>query len=143
MTSPDDRYWRKVSKVPEGCWIWTGSLNVRTGYPQVKFQGRVRGAHRVAYELAVGPIPEGLEIDHLCRRPACVRPDHLEPVSRAETLARSQSGVGQALRTGCCKRGHKLTPENTRIRRNGSRVCIPCARERNRRLRQTKKVNAT
>ena len=69
------------------CWRWTGTRD-RSGYGQMKYQGRRPGAHRVSYELFVGPVPEGLELDHLCRSPECVRPDHLEPVTHAENMRR-------------------------------------------------------
>lgn len=134
LTGPEGRFWAKVE--PRGeCWIWTGSLNVRSGYPYVKYQGKVRPAYRVSYELLVGPIPPGLDIDHLCRTPACVNPEHLEAVTHRENVARSRHPVGVALRTNRCVNGHEFTPENTRIRRNGSRTCIECSRERTRRYR--------
>jgi HNH endonuclease len=113
-----------------GCWLWTGSLNVVSGYPQVRLGGKVQGAHRAAYSMFVGPIPAGLELDHLCKTPPCVNPAHLEPVTRQENIARSSHPTGVALRTGHCIRGHEFNETNTRVRRNGTRVCIPCARER-------------
>lgn len=75
-----------------GCWRWTGQKN-RFGYGQLTVnrdgKSRCLGAHRFSYEAHVGPIPEGLEIDHLCRVRDCVNPEHLEPVTRAENVRRS------------------------------------------------------
>jgi HNH endonuclease len=70
-----------------GCWIWCGAM-FRGGYGNVRHEGRNVSAHRAMYEAVVGLIPEGLDLDHLCRTPACIRPSHLEPVSRGENLRR-------------------------------------------------------
>jgi hypothetical protein len=80
---------------PDGCWEWT-STRMSAGYGQMwdGTRGRTQGAHRLFYEAFIGPIPEGLELDHLCRNRACVRPDHLEPVTRRENLLR---GAGTKL----------------------------------------------
>ena len=88
-----ERFWSKVDRAaPQGCWLWLGQVNAwgyghfrRTLAPGVH---RTVKAHRFAYTLAVGPIPPGLTLDHLCGWPACVRPEHLEPVSAAENLRR-------------------------------------------------------
>lgn len=102
----------------DGCWLWTGALNNK-GYGQWGQNGRTRSAHRVAYEFFVGPIPEGLTIDHLCRVRRCVRPDHLEPVTSAENTRRAKGDE--------CPKGHPYTPENTKHRKdNGRRICVTC-----------------
>ena len=77
----------KVNSVESGCDVWIGALSTK-GYGQFWINGRQTQAHRWAYENLRGPIPEGLEIDHLCHNPACVRVDHLEPVTHAENLRR-------------------------------------------------------
>jgi len=86
-----ERFDTKVRKT-EGCWYWTGAIGTggygRIGTGEGK---RLEQAHRVAYELYVGPIPEGLHIDHLCRTRSCVRPDHLEPVPQAENNRRANA----------------------------------------------------
>lgn len=83
----DDRFWSKVLRGPN-CWLWVGSRN-ELGYGQYRIDNETRGrAHRVAYELLVGPIPEGLTIDHLCRNTWCVNPAHMEPVTIQENLGR-------------------------------------------------------
>ena len=78
------RFWRFVAKT-DTCWLWTGAT--ASGYGLFWDERQVR-AHRWAYESEVGPIPEGLQLDHLCRVPLCVRPDHLEPVTGAENMRR-------------------------------------------------------
>jgi hypothetical protein len=86
-TPPEERFWPKVCKT-ETCWLWTAFKN-RDGYGRFNAGGNQPVlVHRFAYELLVGPIAEGLELDHLCRVRACVRPEHLEPVPHRENLRR-------------------------------------------------------
>lgn len=117
------------------CWIFTGYRSpLGYGYVNVRdgsTGGRPRLAHRVVYEALVGPIPEGLTLDHLCRRPSCVNPAHLEPVTHAENVRRG-SATGRSHARKVCKNGHEMTPENTRLgTRKGWQVrrCRACARE--------------
>jgi hypothetical protein len=81
------RFWSYVTKT-EGCWEWKGAKD-GDGYGHLGVAGSVVGAHRYAYELLVGPIPEGLHLDHLCRNRPCVNPDHLEPVTQAVNVGRA------------------------------------------------------
>ncbi len=80
------RFWSHVEKA-ETCWLWTSTIT-GNGYGHYSIKRVKVGAHRFAYELMVGPIPQGLTIDHLCRVKACVNPDHLEPVTQAENNRR-------------------------------------------------------
>ena len=91
------RFYEKADiKTNEECWIWRGATAPH-GYGVFNLgQNTYRGAHRVAYQLSIGPIPDGFDLDHLCRRRNCVNPLHLEPVTRKENLNRG-AGVGGAL----------------------------------------------
>lgn len=124
-----ERFWAKVDKSSR-CWIWTGARS-STGYGNVWHGGRYRPAHRVAFELLIGPIPDGLHLDHLCRVRACVNPAHLEPVTCKENVRRGEQGV---LKTHC-PAGHPYDEANTRIVKGGYRQCRTCDRERARLLR--------
>ena len=91
--SLSDRFEEKYIPEPNtGCWLWTGGVTGGVSGPKLygvmKIKGKRAMAHRVAYELYVGEIPEGLIIDHLCRQPCCVNPDHLEPVTPSENILR-------------------------------------------------------
>lgn len=140
--TPEERFWAKVDRegpAPDAaphlgpCWIWTGGL-VGGGYGQFGVTGQWhKRAHRYAYELVVGPIPDGLVLDHLCRVRCCVNPAHLEPVTQRENLMRGL-GSWNAGKTHC-KRGHEFTPENTYVAPHGKRTCRTCrnVRQRSRR----------
>lgn len=110
------------------CWNWTGCLD-KDGYGQFKVEGSVRRAHRVAYSVANGPIPDGLVIDHLCRNRACVNADHLEPVTNLENIKRGDGAGGGPGRppATACKYGHEFTAENSMPVKNGKR-CRTCHR---------------
>jgi hypothetical protein len=126
----DKRFWSKVRKT-QSCWLWTGSGNQR-GYGQVFWKrgdeshSYMRLSHIVAYELVVGTVPDGKELDHLCHNRRCVRPDHLEPVTHRENLLRGNTFASAKSRQTHCIHGHAFDAENTRIESNGTRRCRAC-----------------
>lgn len=122
-------FWANVDKTGD-CWIWTSSRTRQGGRAGTGGYGKWGGrmAHRVSYEALVSPIPEGLQLDHLCRTPACVNPQHLEPVTGAENLRRWQEA------NPYCKRGHALVGQNLRVTfKDGrpGRRCRTCIRMTN------------
>lgn len=110
-------FWSKVQYTP-GCWLWLGALG-RGGYGLSRHRGVLSVVHRVAYELLVGPIPEGLQLDHLCRVRHCVNPDHLEPVTALENVRRSRGWFNTPAHE--CARGH------AGFRSGGN--CVQCVRD--------------
>lgn len=117
---------------PDGCWLWVPKPN-RDGYGQFLLNRRHRGAHCASYEHFIGPIPERLELDHLCRVRHCVRPDHLEPITHAENMRRCENPA--ALWTHC-KSGHLFDEANTYISKKGNRSCRSCHRRWTREWRE-------
>jgi hypothetical protein len=114
-----ERFWRMVSaQAPDECWEWTGNLSAGYGTLGLKRDGRwvTTRAHRVSWTIHRGPIPTGLQLDHLCRNRACVNPAHLEPVTNRVNGLRGVSACAQNARKSHCLRGHEYTPENTRVR---------------------------
>lgn len=151
MTLPDSRlpkrFWNKVKVVdciyrPElgPCWEWTGAKNSGS-YGSLITGSRTDGtrkpvfAHRFAYEKLIGPIPNALEPDHLCRNHSCVNPHHLELVTHHENILRGKAGAYLKARTHC-PHGHPYDEENTSIS-GGRRSCKACKRERDSRTHRS------
>lgn len=127
------RFHEKWVAVDE-CLIWTANVNSQ-GYGLFWLKDRKVLAHRLAYEMATGPIPDGLTIDHLCRTTRCVCPSHLEAVTHRENVRRGTSPAAIAGQRASCARGHVYDDANTYITRRGGRDCRACHRERERRRR--------
>lgn len=124
-----------------GCWRWLGTIN-QDGYAHVYALGRTRRAHILFYELFVGPVPEGLDLDHVAARGClyrdCVNPEHLEPVTRRENNRRGKLGRGEnanAAKTACVH-GHHFTEANTYMHTGGKRGCRTCRNAAQRRYGQ-------
>lgn len=119
-----DRFWTRVDTAGD-CWVWTGKLDAG-GYGNFRLSGYSETrSHRFAYELLVGPIPDGLTLDHLCRNPACCNPAHLEPVTLGENARRAKLAITH------CPAGHPYDEANTYFR-GSYRECRACDRERKR-----------
>lgn len=129
----EEKFWDRVSK-QGSCWVWTGEIN-GWGYGATHVERKHRSAHRVAYEMARGPIPPGMQVDHLCGNKVCVNPDHLEPVTLQENLRRARVagrifdlGVFHKAKTQC-PHGHAYVPGNLYLPPRGGRICLTCKRK--------------
>lgn len=120
------RFWAKVDTAgPDDCWVWRGTL--RKGYGGFWNGGKVVGAHRLSVILSGRDIPEGMVVDHICRRPACVNPAHLRVVTvRENTIENSNSLSSQRSKSATCQYGHPLSGSNLGRTTSGHRRCIAC-----------------
>ena len=127
-TEQEARFWSHVDvpDQPSCCWEWSASGHVTKHGKFIRHNGDPLMAHRVSYTLLIGPIPDGLELDHLCRNPKCVNPDHLEPVTHRENCRRGFGPSGINARKTHCPHGHEYTPENIWTDVAGSRHCRTC-----------------
>jgi HNH endonuclease len=135
-----ERLMEKVEVRPAGyatpCWMWIGAMDAHDGYARIWVSSlrRAAQAHRVSYEVHVGPIPGGLELDHLCRNRSCVNPGHLEPVTGKVNAER-----GERANRSHCPHGHAYDEANTYRRPNGGRGCRACRREAQRQYERRKR----
>lgn len=133
MKSLSERIEERTSPEPNtGCWLWTGAVGDH-GYGTISVNDTTRLAHRLAFEAAKGPIPSGLQIDHLCRQRMCVNPQHLEAVTHRENGIRGVGACAFNARKTHCVNGHEFTAENTCQRkdtRHVTRQCVACGKAR-------------
>lgn len=123
--------WDKVT-VTGFCWLFEGWVD-KEGYGYARFDLKAQRVHKLAYEQLIGPVPDGLHLDHLCRVRHCVNPDHLEPVTPRENLMRGFTHARVNAEKSHCKNGHEFTPENT-LQDDKQRYCRACARDKQKRL---------
>ena len=126
-----DRMFTRILVNENGCWVWQGHKD-KHGYGRTNIgNGKIRNTHVLFYEMLLGNIPKGLELDHLCMNQSCVNPDHLEPVTHAENLKR----WGESLRITHCLEGHEYDSQNTYTNKLGRRICRKCSNEAGKRYR--------
>lgn len=134
----EQRLWPNVAPLSlDACWPWNGSV-VSRNRGRITNDGRLQYVHKLIWEMLNGPVPEGLELDHLCRNPNCVNPRHLEAVTHQENIRRGDNRTNNALANKThCPQGHEYTPENTyyQPKMPTSRHCKICRREYKARLR--------
>ena len=149
---PAERFWEKVEISDSGCWLWMAATFAR-GYGEFHHDGGPAYAHRWAYEALVGPIPDGLDLDHTCHNAdlscpggpcshrRCVNPDHLEPVTHIENMRRGRTGAHNTAKTHC-PQGHPYSGPNLYVDSDGRRRCRACLAEANRRYHERKRAAA-
>lgn len=131
MYARDMDVFSKVAMGPNGCIVYTGYVTPE-GYGQVADNRTTYRAHRLAYAQMVGPIPDGLQLDHLCRNRRCINPNHLEPVTARVNTLRGETRAARNLAKTHCPKGTPLIEGNIVKTKTSGRSCLICSRERNR-----------
>ena len=141
-TPPEQRFMRYIRE-SDGCWIWIGGNNGKYGvfYAGPDETPMRPYAHRWSYEHFIGPIPDGLEINHKCETPLCVLPAHLEAVTTKENMNYGNHPAAVKARQTHCKRGHEFTAKNTYIKPNGTRSCRECHKLNERAFRERRTLS--
>lgn len=126
----------RISEDQNGCWNWLGDI-LRNGYGRLTYQNKGRLVHRFSYEWHVGPIPEGLQIDHLCRNRHCCNPQHLEAVTPRVNTLRGHTIVAANAAKTVCPLGHPLSGDNLYLKPGRHRICIACRKLQSKKYRDT------
>ena len=134
----EDRFWAKVQKT-ETCWIWQGCWSKQTGYGKVQINHKPKLVHVLSFEWAKGILPEGTEIDHLCRNRRCVNPEHLEAVNHRDNVLRGINACASNAKVTHCPQGHPYDLFNTYRRPDGGRDCRICRDKRSLAYKQKKR----
>ena len=139
-----ERFWNKVQVAESGCWEWMAFMD-HNGYGKYRVDGATRFAHRIAYLQLHGPVPEGLELDHLCRNRACVRVSHLEAVTHRENALRGSATTHGRGAEYCRPGRHRLDSAGVYTLPNGQRQCRECKKQSMRiwQLANRDRINAT
>lgn len=124
-----DRLLAKIIVQPDGCWVWRGAAQP-TGYGQLWNGKRPEQAHRLSYKMFCGPVPDGVEVDHVCRVRDCVNPKHLRLLPHRDNVLAGNTGPARNAAKTHCDYGHELSGRNLRFAVNGSRQCRACDRRR-------------
>ena len=132
--TPAERFWARVDR-SQVCWLWQG-YKIHGGYGRITRDNRPILAHRYAYELVWGLIPDGLTLDHLCRVRHCVNPFHLEPVTNRENTLRGTNFIAVNAKKTHCPQGHVYDDKNTKWSADRRRYCRACKCDARRRRRQ-------
>lgn len=134
-----ERFWVKVTRAGDDeCWLWTGGTAGR-GYGTFRVGSKMAYAHRISYDLAFGPIADGLDIDHLCGTPPCVNPRHLEAVTHRENVLRGDTVPAAHAGKTTCPKGHPYDLFNTYTPPRGGRQCRQCKRAADRSFRERRR----
>lgn len=133
-----ERFESKIIKTGN-CWEWL-AYKMSNGYGNFHYKGKTKLAHRISYQIYRGDIPQGLQLDHLCRNRGCVNPDHLEVVTQQENIKRGDicNDNNPRKKLTHCKNGHEFTKENTIIVNGKSRNCRECHKESMKKYRRNK-----
>lgn len=133
------RFNQKYNILENGCWEWTGKIE-KSGYGRFWKNGKSVFAHRFAYEIFNGVIPEKLTVDHLCKNRKCVNPNHLDLATRHENARRGNNKIANNKSITHCPQGHEYDIINTYVKLNGERACKVCSKLRNKKIKLQQKI---